>query len=307
MLLLATVLWGLSFPLMKALPLVQRQFAPGASDWFLVFLSLTVRFGGAAVVLLPFQWRALARMRAVDWKLGVGLGLFAGIGILLQMAGLLYTLASTSGFLTQLYALLIPLTLAVWRRRWPPVVVWMSCGLVLVGMAVLCGVSWQQLRIGKGEWLTLLGSVAFTAQILWLDRREFAACDKTLATLAQFATIGVMLAPFSLGLAAHPRDCLAANNSLAALGMLTVLALGSGLLAFWLMNTWQPQVHPTHAGLIYCAEPIFVSVYALFLPEWLGRWGGFVYANEQLTAQLWIGGALITLANVLIQFARKPD
>lgn len=150
MLLLATVLWGLSFPLMKALPLVQRRLVPGAGDWFLVFLDMMVRFGGGAVVLLLVCGRTLRRLTTREWKLGIGLGVFAGIGMLLQMAGLLYTLASTSGFLTQLYALLIPLWLAVWRRRWPPGLVWVSCGLLVIGMAILCGVSWRELRIGKG-------------------------------------------------------------------------------------------------------------------------------------------------------------
>jgi hypothetical protein len=73
------------------------------------------------------------------------------------------------------------------------------------------------------------------------------------------------------------------------------------------MNVWQPRVHPTHAGLVYCAEPLCASVCALFLPGWIGECSGINYPNETLTANLWIGGALITIANVLIHFVPKGD
>ena len=68
------------------------------------------------------------------------------------------------------------------------------------------------------------------------------------------------------------------------------------------MNAWQPKVSATQAGLMYCFEPIFASLYAFFLPAWLSVLAGITYANERLTLDLFIGGALITAANVLIQF-----
>ena len=36
-------------------------------------------------------------------------------------------------------------------------------------------------------------------------------------------------------------------------------------------------------------------------PGWLAQFGHFQFANETLTAHLWLGGGLITLANILIQ------
>jgi hypothetical protein len=67
------------------------------------------------------------------------------------------------------------------------------------------------------------------------------------------------------------------------------------------MNRWQPKITATEAGLIYCVEPLFASVMALFLPALFSRWAGFDYRNEALTWHLLAGGGLITLANVLIQ------
>jgi drug/metabolite transporter (DMT)-like permease len=115
------------------------------------------------------------------------------------------------------------------------------------------------------------------------------------------------MAPVTWCLAKRPQDLWLANASWPVVGMMMVLAAVCGAMAFWLMNRWQPAVPPTQAGLIYSFEPLFVSVYALFLPAWLGQWGGCEYANEHLTANLWIGGTLITVANVLIPFAARPE
>jgi hypothetical protein len=67
------------------------------------------------------------------------------------------------------------------------------------------------------------------------------------------------------------------------------------------MNTWQPKITATEAGLIYCVEPVFGSAMSLFLPSLVSVWAGINYANETATLSLLVGGALITTANVLVQ------
>jgi drug/metabolite transporter (DMT)-like permease len=73
------------------------------------------------------------------------------------------------------------------------------------------------------------------------------------------------------------------------------------LIAYVMMNRWQKFVTATEAGLIYCIEPVIASVLALFLPAIFSSWAGVHYANEQLTARLFLGGGLITAANLLLQ------
>jgi drug/metabolite transporter (DMT)-like permease len=85
------------------------------------------------------------------------------------------------------------------------------------------------------------------------------------------------------------------------LALVAVLTVFCTLGAYWLMNAWQPKITATEAGLIYCIEPIFGSVMALFLPGLISRWAGIAYPNEHVTMNLIVGGGLITLANVLIQ------
>jgi hypothetical protein len=71
------------------------------------------------------------------------------------------------------------------------------------------------------------------------------------------------------------------------------------------MNAWQPKITATEAGLIYCVEPIFASVMALFLPAVFSAWAGINYPNELATWTLLVGGGLVTLANVILQL-RPP-
>ena len=85
------------------------------------------------------------------------------------------------------------------------------------------------------------------------------------------------------------------------MALMVICTLG----AFLLMNFFQPRITSTEAGLIYCAEPIFGSVMALFMPLGLSALAGISYANERATPTLLLGGGLITLANVLIQ-CRPP-
>ena len=72
------------------------------------------------------------------------------------------------------------------------------------------------------------------------------------------------------------------------------------------MNSWQPRLPATEAGLIYTTEPLFTAGFAMFLPALVAGWVGQTYPNESLNASLIVGGSLIVLANVLMQWKRPP-
>jgi hypothetical protein len=72
------------------------------------------------------------------------------------------------------------------------------------------------------------------------------------------------------------------------------------------MNAWQPKITATEAGLIYCLEPIFGSVFALVLPALFSAWAMIAYANETANWNLLVGGGLITLANIYLQLRPSP-
>ncbi|MCL5099364.1 MAG: DMT family transporter [Candidatus Omnitrophica bacterium] len=301
MLLLATAFWGVSFPTVKALTLAQPALMTGKSSWLLAALTLTVRFGATALILLAWHRSDLRKLTSLERWQGLGLGLFGGTGLLLQLDGLTYTSASTSAFLTQFYCLIIPLVVALRDRKWPSLTVLSSCAVVLIGVAVLAGFNGRQLHLGRGEAETLLGSVLFAGQILWLERRRYAQNRMGHVSMVMFTTMALIGLPVAFAATAQPHDWLALFTSKTVLGFWALLTVLCTLTAYLLMNYWQPSVSATEAGLIYCAEPVFASAYALFLPAWFSTLAGLSYANETLTANLVIGGGLIAAANVIIQ------
>lgn len=304
MLLLATAGWGVSFPLMKALLLVQQRLMPTASEWFITAQGLSLRFAVAALLLAlgcRQRWRNIGWL---EWKFGLGLGLFAGLGMLLQIAGLGHVLASTSAFLTQIYVLIIPVSVALWRRRWPSWILVGSCLLVTAGLAILCGLNWRDLQLGRGETLTLLCAVTFAADILWLDRKEFANIDKLTGSVIMYATVAVIGLPVMWWTRPVTGDAWLAYRDPSVWIISMLLVVIPTLFSFTIMNLWQGFVSATRASLIYCAEPVFAALFALWVPGLIAATTGITYANETLTANLWIGGGLITLANVLVQYDR---
>jgi drug/metabolite transporter (DMT)-like permease len=304
MLLIATFFWGISFPVIKALGLVQGQLLPGAGSWFSGFYTVAPRFLIAAVILVVWQAGSLWKITRPELKQGLIIGVFSTAGMLFQNDGLQFTAASTSAFLTQFYAIMIPVYLALRLRVNPGALVWTSCGFVLVGVAVLGHFNWHTLSLGRGEWETLLSSVFFMGQIIWLGKPEFSANRPEKITLVMFLTQAVVFCACLALIAPDWHALRAPWTSPAWLSLTAVLTLFSTIGAYFIMNKWQPHITATEAGLIYCIEPIFGSALALFLPGLFSLWAAITYPNEITTRNLLIGGGLITAANILIQL--KP-
>jgi drug/metabolite transporter (DMT)-like permease len=306
MLLLANFFWGLSFPLIKSIALLNAKLLPHAGTWFAALATLAPRFVLATLLMLALRPRDIWRATPGEWRQGAILGLFAAAGMLLQTDAMQFTDASTSAFLTQFYAILIPVWIAVRARRSPGAVVWLCCALVLAGTAILGRFDFRALHLGRGEWETLLASLFFMGQILTLERKEFAANRPERITFVMFATEAAVFCALA-GVVAPDAAALVtpwtSGPWLAFTAALTVLCTYG---AFSLMNAWQPKITATEAGLIYCIEPIFGSAMALFLPAIFSAWAGIAYGNEAATWTLLGGGGLITLANVLLQLKPPP-
>jgi len=304
MLLVANFFWGLSFPLIKSILLLHEKLVPEAGSWFSTVYTVAPRFFLALLVLIALKPRACLGVKRGELKQGVAIGLFAAAGMLFQNDGMQFTAASTSAFLTQFYAILIPIFIAVRARRNPGIAVWLSCALVLAGVAILGNFDWRQLRFGRGEWETLVSSIFFMGQILWLDKKEYAANRAFELTLVIFATQALVFVGLAVAEAPNLAALVVPWTSSAWLVFTAGLTLLCTLGSFGLMNVWQPKITAIEAGLIYCVEPVFGALMALFLPAIFSVWAGIAYANEAATWTLLVGGGLITAANVLIQL--KP-
>jgi drug/metabolite transporter (DMT)-like permease len=300
-LIFCTVLWGLSFPVMKALAQTQQNLLPQTDSWFFTSLDVVYRFGFAGVILAVIYLRSLKSTSRLELEQGVVLAIFGGGGILFQMDGLSYTDASISAFLTQGYCLFIPLWVAVVNRRWPSLKIFLSTLLVIIGVAVLARLNLYSLKLGRGELETLIASFLFTGQILCLEQPRYTANRPANFSTVMFLLMALLCVPVVCKTAPNATACLRAYASLPACGFLTLLIVFCTLISYTMMNRWQKFVTATEAGLIYSIEPVVASLLSLFLPAIFSLWAAINYANEELTPRLFIGGGLITVANLLLQ------
>jgi drug/metabolite transporter (DMT)-like permease len=300
-----TVLWGMSFPLLRGLELTQRATVPAVSDEALASVDMTARFTLAALFLLPIYGRGLVNVTLREWSQAIGLGLFAGAGLYLQTLGLGMTDASIAAFLTQLYTLIVPLIVAVRDRRLPTLRVVVACGLVLLGAAILSPGLFRHFTLGPGELVIVASTFFMACQIVWVERPVYAENRPGVVTLIMFAFLAVMFAGgyFSVGGTATVAVQLFATPVLVTLTLALVLLCT--VFNFLIMNAWQRCVSATEAGIIYCIEPVIATLLSAFMPGLISRVATIAYVNETLTWTLLVGGLLIVAATVLVATEKR--
>lgn len=304
MLLLATITAAVGFPLVKVAALLHQRLLPGSGDGFVTAVVAGARFLLPVPVLVGWQFRQgpSGRMTPNEMKQGLSLGLFAATGMIALSDSLRLIPASTSAFFVTLYAVMIPVWLALRHRRMPGPLVWLSGIMVLAGVAILGHIDWRDIKIGRGEAEALLGAVLFMGQVLCLDNKAFAGNRSSQVTLSMFLTMGAVFGGLILATMPNAEALWILGKSPAWLSLTFLLAFPATLAPILVANAWQPKIAATQAGIIYSIEPVFGSIFAVLLPSWLSRWTGVAYANESATHSLLIGGGLITLANILIQW-----
>ncbi len=266
------LIWGTTF-------VVVKSALSDAST--LAFLA--VRFSFASLLLfLVFRSRLAAAVPGrTSWLGGAVCGVFLFIGYALQTAGLRYTSASNSAFLTGLYVVLVPLLASILSRKNVRLLEWAACGLALLGTALMTGLgtgSWN-----RGDLLTLGCAFAFSAHIVavahwssklnyeWLTFFQVAG-----VAVLSLMTFGWMETPF---LVWTPRLA----------GALAVTAALATALSFSLYTWAQRHTTATRAALLFALEPVFAGVVA---------WG---FAGERWNRLALFGAGLILSSIVLVE------
>jgi drug/metabolite transporter (DMT)-like permease len=288
---------------MKALGLHVAARAPNISTWFVAATTVVVRFGSGALVLASCGF---SRPTAREVRQGLALGIFSGVGMVLQMDALNFSSASTSAFLTQGYVVILPIVAALSTRQAPRAKTILCVMASATGLAILSGFDWVALRLGRGETETLLAACAFAVQIWCLDQPSFRENRPRVVTTIMFACVAGLLLPVSLLTMRTLADVGFLLGAPIAMLLVFLLTVPCTVIAFSLMNRYQPDVSASEAGVIYGAEPLFASVLALFLPQLFATVAGIAYANERLTLRLILGGGLVVAANVLLQVPWSP-
>ncbi len=308
MLILCCLLWGWSFPTMQ---IVSRAFDshthPRNPLDLLASRALFngLRFGLAGLLYFLLTLRHHHSFSRADILGGGAVGATFGVAMLLQILGLTWALPSVSGFLTALAVVFAPLAQALVLRRAVGPAVWLAVGVAFLGMVLF---SWPNPAANAahtlattpplplfGEFLTVLASMIFTAQILSVDHFGQAAHPVRLTSVMFLTTslISLLVAGvLSRGTMFRPALLVGLAGDHTVWWTLGTLVLFSSVAAMHLMNTFQPRVSPAIASVVYCCEPLFATLFSL------------AFGAENLTVLTILGGAAV-LAAVLI-VAIKP-
>ncbi len=321
---MVNAIWGSSFPFMKGLNLqVDEHFGVtefSSSTWLRTASAswmIALRFGFALPLLLVFYRRSLSGIRRAHVWSGIAIGTLFFVGLLMQVIGLATIPASRSGFLTSLAVVFTPVLMTVYRKRLPRIPVLLGTVVALLGVSILTGLlTFESGRLSvtrdalsrwtTGDTLTTLAAFAFSFQILLVDQLG-KRYNSVAFTPSMFATVAVLSAiVFAITSQSIPERAEAGMEQWISLSTqprfylsIALLTLFPSLLAFAWMNKYQPTLSAVQAAVIYTLEPVFASLWAMFIPAILSVACGIEYANETFSMPLVIGGGLVLLANGL--------
>ncbi len=286
MLILLTVVWGLTFPATKkALEVTDPMH----------FLFL--RFAIASVLLTPyilyrhrrFNIRESASNHGAEsqtgyWNRavvlgGIAVGFFLFAGFALQVVGLEHTTASRSGFFTGLLTIFTPILAHLFGTSKSHWLTWLGLVPALFGIYLLASPETGGLNIG--DILTIGCAVAFAFQMIVLEAVSKKVKQVWLLTFIQVAFIFAGALVYDL--------IFPVKFSIAGFGWLAAFYTGlfGTMLAVWMQTRYQPDVPAGHAALIFTLEPVFASLFAWLL------------LGETWTVKGFLGAAFVFFAMLL--------
>ena len=280
-LLSATVIWGSAFIAQS----VGMDFI-GPFTFQTMRSVLAVPFLIIVVFLIERDPKETARKWSEPklWKAGLPCGIALFIAAGLQQMGIVHTSAGKAGFITAMYIVLVPI-LGVFLRRKPPITVWFSVGLAVMGLYLLSCVGVSKVNIGD---LYLLGSaLGFAVQITLVDTMGN-NLDGLRLNCIQSLFCGIFSA---LVMFATEEPVL--GSILSCWIPIVYAGIFSLGIAFSLQIIGQKHLDPTPASLIMSLESVFAVLF------------GWLLLNERLSAAELCGCILVFCAVILSQIPVK--
>lgn len=215
---------------------------------------------------------------------GIVCGVVLCIASTLQQIGIIYTTAGKAGFLTAMYIVLVPV-LGLFLKRKAGLQLWISVGLALIGLYLLCMKG--AFSLNGGDVLLILCAVGFSVHIMVVDYFS-PKLDGMILSCIQFLVAGLIS---GIGMLLSEQFdwhmvLLAAKPILYS----GVLSCGVG---YTLQVIAQKGLNPTVASLLMSLESV-ASVIA-----------GFLVLHEVLSGRELLGCVFMFAAVILAQIPVK--
>lgn len=267
-LLVAALIWGSSFVIMK-----------NTVEVFPPFLLLALRFTVAFLVLGLLFFRHLKRTTwNLLWKCAlIGACLFAGYAV--QTLGIMETTPGKNAFLTATYCVIVPFLWWIFERRRPQTRNFAAAVLCLAGIGFISLNG--ALSVSRGDSLSLLSGLFFALHIV-LVARFSRGQSMVLITILQFGFTALLSWSFGLSLETFP--AVWEPGVVWGIAYLSVFATAIALL---LQNLGQKHTHPATASILLSLESVFGVIISV------------LFQGDRLTFQLCVG-FLLVFSSVLI-------
>ena len=268
---LATIIWGSSFVVMK-----------NSVDVLPTFWLLAIRFTFSALVLAVVfikRWKVLDRQYLIG---GTVMGFCLFVAYAFQTFGLEQTTSGKNAFFTAVYCVIVPFLYWVIAKRRPDKFNILAAFLCIAGIALVSVTGSNATAFNMGDVLTLIGGFFFAAHIVAVakyseGRDIFILTTLQFASFALFSWIGVLITRPALTPGVFDQSLI---FSLAYL----VIFASCGALLF--QNIGQKYTVPSTAAVLLSLEAPF------------GVFFSILFANERPTPLMFVGFALIFLAVV---------
>ena len=277
-----TFLWGSTFVVVK-----------NSLDQSSVFVFLAVRFSLAGLCMAIFRPRVLKSLAREEIFAGVRLGFFMFGGYAFQTAGLQYTTASNSGFITGSSVVLVPLILAMfWGKR---VTLWVYFGTIAAaaGLYFLTVPASGIAHLNRGDVLTFFAAASYAVHIILVGEytREHSAA--ALSVLQVVACAGMA---WLTALGAHAirwQEMRFRSGGTLWIGV-AVCAVFATAVAFSLQLWAQQYTTPSHAAILFTLEPVFAVATS------------YLVLGERLGSRSLLGAALVLLGILAAELLGPP-
>jgi len=277
-----SLLWGVTFVVVK-----------NALDESSPFLFLAVRFTIAALFMAILQARVIRRIETAEIFAGMRLAFFMFAGYCFQTAGLQYTTAANSGFVTGSSVVLVPLLLAVfWGRRLTKWIYW-GAFAALVGLYFLT-VPAEGLRyLNRGDVLTFVAAGFYAAHIILVGEytQEHSVRALSLIQVAGCAVMAWPLTGFSSAIHWQPARF---TGSWQLWLCIIICAVFATAVAFTLQLWAQQYTSPGHAAILFALEPVFAVITS------------YIVLRERLSSRAMSGAGLVVAGIVIAELLGAP-
>jgi drug/metabolite transporter (DMT)-like permease len=269
-----TLLWGSTFVVVK-----------NSLDHSSVFVFLALRFTLAGACMAVFRPQVFRVLQREEIFAGVRLGFFMFCGYAFQTAGLRYTTASNSGFITGSSVVLVPLILALFWGKRVTLRVYFGTAAAAVGLYFLTVPATGVAHLNRGDVLTFFAALSYAVHIILVGdyAREHSAAALSVLQVLACAAMAWLTALGANAIRWQPMRFHCTAQLWIGIAVCAVFATA---VAFSLQLWAQQFTTPSHAAIIFTLEPVFAVITS------------YVVLRERLVSRS-VAGAALVLAGIL--------